>query len=165
MAPPTTTRIPAEIDAVERARRGLRPMMRLGSAWYDVESQITAVTEKGLDPRQFILCTDDAHAATLLQDGHMDRVLRHAVDLGCDPVIALQMMTINTAQHFGLDVISAACRRALCRPCVNRQPRRIAADMVIANGRVLAEHGQWVADLPAYPTTDVSRGRSRSSRL
>ena len=36
----------AEDDAVARVRQGMRSMMRLGSAWYDVESQITAVTEK-----------------------------------------------------------------------------------------------------------------------
>ena len=77
-------------------------MMRLGSAWYDVKAQITAVTEKGLDPRGFILCTDDCHSGTLVNDGHMNRVLRHAIDCGCDPLVALQMATINTATHFGL---------------------------------------------------------------
>ncbi|MEO1423053.1 MAG: amidohydrolase family protein, partial [Pseudomonadota bacterium] len=50
-----------EEDAIARVRQGMRAMLRLGSAWYDVESQITAVTEKGLDPRGFILCTDDCH--------------------------------------------------------------------------------------------------------
>ena len=78
-------------------------MMRLGSAWYDVESQITAVTEKGLDPRNFILCTDDCHSGTLVNEGHMNRVVRHAIACGCDPLIALQMATINTATHFGLE--------------------------------------------------------------
>ena len=48
-----------ESDSIDRARQGMRSMIRLGSAWYDVESQITAITEKGLDPRNFILCTDD----------------------------------------------------------------------------------------------------------
>ena len=43
-------------------------MLRLGSAWYDVESQITAVTQKGLDPRNFILCTDDCHSGTLVDE-------------------------------------------------------------------------------------------------
>jgi len=62
-----------EADAIARVRQGMRSMMRLGSAWYDVESQITAVTEKGLDPRNFILCTDDCHSGTLVNDGHMNR--------------------------------------------------------------------------------------------
>ena len=93
----------AEDDAIARVRQGMRSMMRLGSAWYDVESQITAVTEKGLDPRNFILCTDDCHSGTLVHDGHMNRVVRHAIDCGCDPLIAIQMATINTACHFGME--------------------------------------------------------------
>ena len=92
-----------EEDAIMRVRQGMRAMLRLGSAWYDVKAQITAVTEKGLDPRNFILCTDDCHSGTLVNDGHMDRVVRHAIDCGLDPLVALQMATINTATHFGLE--------------------------------------------------------------
>jgi adenine deaminase len=92
-----------EQDAIARMRQGMRAMLRLGSAWYDVESQITAITEKGLDPRGMILCTDDCHSGTLVNDGHMNRVVRHAIACGCDPVVALQMATINTATHFGLE--------------------------------------------------------------
>ena len=68
-----------EKDALARARQGMRSMMRLGSAWYDVESQITAITEKKLDSRNFILCTDDCHSGTIVNDGHMNRVIRHAI--------------------------------------------------------------------------------------
>lgn len=50
-----------------------------------------------------MLCTDDCHAGTLVHDGHMDRVVRHAVDCGCEPLVAIQMATINTARHFGLE--------------------------------------------------------------
>ena len=92
-----------EADAIARVRHGMRAMLRLGSAWYDVKAQITAVTEKGLDPRNFILCTDDCHSGTLVNDGHMNRVVRHAIDCGLDPLVALQMATINTATHFGLE--------------------------------------------------------------
>ncbi|MEM1067212.1 MAG: amidohydrolase family protein, partial [Pseudomonadota bacterium] len=76
-----------EEDAIARVRQGMRAMLRLGSAWYDVERQITAITEKGLDPRNFILCTDDCHSGTLVNDGHMNRVVRHAIECGCDPLI------------------------------------------------------------------------------
>ena len=90
-------------DAKARVRQGMRAMMRLGSAWYDVEAQIRAVTEDGLDPRSFILCTDDCFAKTLVQEGHMNRVVRHAIQCGCDPLVALQMATLNTAAHFRLE--------------------------------------------------------------
>ena len=140
-----------EVDAVERARRGLRPMLRFGSAWHDVAAQITAVTERGLDPRQFILCTDDVHAATLVREGHMDRVLRHAVELGCDPLVALQMMTINTAEHFGVE-------RDLGCLAPGRYADLVVADslddftagVVIANGELAAEAGRLLLDLPAW---------------
>ena len=73
-------------DAVARVRQGMRAMLRLGSAWYDVAAQIKAVTEDGLDPRNFILCTDDSHSGTLVNDGHMDRVVRHAIAQGLKPL-------------------------------------------------------------------------------
>ncbi len=140
-----------EIDAVERARRGLRPMMRLGSAWYDIEAQIGAITERGLDPRQFILCTDDVHAGTLISEGHMDRVLRHAVDLGCDPLIALQMMTINTAQHFSVDRdLGSLAPGRYADLVLSESLDDFAASMVISNGVLLAEDGALRIDLPAY---------------
>ena len=68
-------------------------MLRLGSAWYDVATQIKAVTEEGIDPRNFILCTDDCHSGTLVHEGHMDRVVRHAIAQGLKPVTAIQMAT------------------------------------------------------------------------
>ncbi|MEL7173481.1 MAG: GTPase, partial [Pseudomonadota bacterium] len=58
-----------EVDAIARVRQGMRAMLRLGSAWYDVAAQITAITEKKLDSRNFILCTDDCHSGTLVNDG------------------------------------------------------------------------------------------------
>src|SRR3990172_12580102 len=67
-------------DAVERIRQGMRAMLRYGSAWQDVAAQAPAITRLGLDSRHFILCTDDSHAGTLVSDGHMDRIVRHAIN-------------------------------------------------------------------------------------
>src|SRR5512136_92852 len=89
-------------DALARLRQGMKVMLRYGSAWQDVAAQVSAITEKGLDPRHFILCTDDSHAGTLVTDGHMDRVLRHAISLGLPPMTAIQMATLNPAEHFGV---------------------------------------------------------------
>ncbi|MCZ6529581.1 MAG: adenine deaminase [Chloroflexi bacterium] len=89
-------------DAVARVRQGMKVMMRLGSAWHDVAEQMRAVTELGLDSRHFILVTDDSHSGTLVHEGHMNRVVRHAIDLGLEPMAAIQMATLNTAEHFGV---------------------------------------------------------------
>jgi adenine deaminase len=138
-------------DAVTRIRQGMKVMMRLGSAWHDVEAQVKAITELGLDPRHFILCTDDSHSETLVQEGHMDRVVRHAIAQGLAPVTAIQMATINTAQHFGVsrDVGMIAPGRyadiLIVPSLVN-----LKAEVVIARGQVLARRGKWQVELPEY---------------
>jgi adenine deaminase len=139
-------------DAIARARQGMKPMLRYGSAWHDVATQAKAITEGKLDPRRFILCTDDSHAATLAFDGHMDRVIRHAIEEGLPPMTALQMATINTAEHFGLsrDIGMIAPGRyadiLLVDNLYDFHPR-----LVIAKGQPIAEDGTLNIQLSTYP--------------
>ena len=141
----------AEADAIARVRLGMKSMMRLGSAWYDVESQITAITEKGLDPRNFILCTDDCHSGTLVNDGHMNRVVRHAIDCGCDPLIALQMATINTATHFGLErELGSIAPGRRADVILTSDLKTLPIEHVIARGQTVAMDGKITVDCPHY---------------
>ena len=139
-------------DAIARVRQGMKAMLRLGSAWYDVAEQVKAVTESGIDPRNFILCTDDSHSGTLVNEGHMDRVVRHAIAQGLKPVTAIQMATLNTAQHFRLEreIGSIAPGRLADFLIVSDLPG-MAIDAVYARGRLVAEKGRLAIDIPAYP--------------
>ena len=145
-------------DAIARVRQGMKAMLRLGSAWYDVASQIRAVTEEGLDPRNFILCTDDSHSGTLVHDGHMDRVVRHAIAQGLKPVTAIQMATINTAQHFRLEreLGSIAPGRRADFLIVSNLAE-LAIDEVYARGRKLAAGGRLAAEIPAWKYPESAR--------
>ena len=138
-------------DAIQRARQGMKVMMRYGSAWHDVAAQVKAITEKGLDPRRFLLCTDDSHSATLVQEGHIDRVLRHAISQGLDPLTAIQMATINTADHFGVtrDMGMIAPGR-FADVVLVKDLNHFSADLVIARGHIAAENGKMCIDLPAH---------------
>lgn len=147
-----------EADAIARVRNGMRSMMRLGSAWYDVESQITAVTEKGLDPRNFILCTDDCHSGTLVNDGHMNRVVRHAIDCGCDPLVALQMATINTATHFGLErELGSITPGRRADMILTSDLTTLPIEHVIARGQTVAVDGKITVECPHYDWPDAAR--------
>lgn len=138
-----------ETDAVARVRQGMRAMLRLGSAWYDVESQITAVTEQGLDPRNFILCTDDCHSGTLVNDGHMNRVVRHAIECGADPLVALQMATVNTATHFGLErELGSIAPGRRADVILTSDLESLPIEHVIARGVTVAEAGALKVDCP-----------------
>ncbi len=147
-----------EADAIARVRQGMRAMMRLGSAWYDVETQITAVTEKGLDPRNFILCTDDSHSGTLVNDGHMNRVVRHAIACGCDPVVALQMATINTATHFGLErELGSIAPGRRADVILTSDLVTLPIEHVIARGRTVAIDGKITVETPHLDWPDSAR--------
>src|SRR5215216_2028256 len=142
-------------DAVERVRQGMKAMLRYGSSWYDVASQVGAITHLGLDSRRFILVTDDSHAQTLSQDGHMDRVLRHAIAQGLNPVTAIQMMTINTAEHFGVSKEMGMIAPGRWADVVLvGDLNNFHADLVIAKGQVIAEQGELKVKLPRnkYPS-------------
>ncbi len=142
-------------DAVARARQGMVVMMRYGSAWHDVVAQVKAVTELGLDSRHFILCTDDSHSATLIGEGHMDRVVRHAIAQGLAPITALQMATINTAEYFGLGrQLGSIAPGRFADLLVVKDLTEMSADVVVARGVVVAEAGQLLVDLPVISHPD-----------
>ncbi len=147
-----------ESDAIDRVRQGMRSMLRLGSAWYDVESQITAITEKGLDPRNFVLCTDDCHSGTLVHEGHMNRVVRHAIACGCDPLIAIQMATINTATHFGLErELGSIAPGRRADVILTSDLRTLPIDAVFARGVQAAEGGRLTVTCPHYLWPEAAR--------
>jgi adenine deaminase len=152
-------------DAVERVRQGMKAMLRYGSSWHDVASQVGAITQLGQDPRRFILVTDDSHAQTISHEGHTDRVLRHAISQGLNPMTAIQMMTINTAEHFGL-----AREMGMIAPgrwadiLLVKDLGNFKADMVIARGRVIAEKGKWVVDLPKRTPPSWARNSVKLKR-
>ncbi len=141
-------------DAVARVRQGMRVSMRYGSAWHDVATQVRAVTEMGIDPRRFFLCTDDSHMHTLMTEGHMDRVVRHAISQGLRPMIAIQMATINPAEHFGVSRdIGLLAPGRYADVLLVKDLKNFQADLVIARGQMVAQDGQLLIDLPhiEYP--------------
>jgi adenine deaminase len=154
-----------EQDAIDRVRQGMRSMLRLGSAWYDIESQITAITEKGLDPRNFILCTDDSHSGTLVHEGHMNRALRHAIACGCDPLIAIQMATINTATHFGLErELGSIAPGRRADVILTSDLRELPINAVFARGVKVAEAGRLTVTCPHYDWPEAARRTVRMGR-
>ena len=145
-------------DARARVRQGMKAMLRLGSAWYDVAEQIKAVTEEGLDPRNFILCTDDCHSGTLVRDGHMDRVVRHAIEQGLKPVTAIQMATINTAEHFKLErELGSITPGRRADFLIVSDLAALKIDAVYGRGAKLAENGGLVADIAPYPYPETAK--------
>ncbi|MFN2159627.1 MAG: adenine deaminase [Anaerolineales bacterium] len=138
-------------DAVSRVRQGMKAMLRFGSAWHDVAEGVKAITEAGLEPRNFILCTDDSHSETLVNDGHVNLAVQQAINYGIPPLTAIQMATINTAEHFGVwrDIGMIAPGRfadiLLISDLENFKP-----ETVIARGQILVENRKTRFELPLF---------------
>jgi len=149
-------------DAVARVRQGMKAMLRYGSAWHDVAAQVKAITDLGLDSRNFILCTDDSHSGTLVGEGHMDRVVRHAIAEGLPPVTAIQMATLNTALHFGVERdLGSITPGRYADMVITGDLTALPIDLVIARGEVLAEDGRILVDIPPYSYPDFAVGTVR----
>jgi adenine deaminase len=88
-------------EAREKLSSGMFLFIREGSTAKNLEGLLPVVTEK--NSHRCLLVTDDCHPDELLREGHLDRILRKAIGLGLDPVTAIQMVTINVANYFGLN--------------------------------------------------------------
>jgi len=138
-------------DAVARVRQGMKVMLRFGSGWHDVAEGVRAITEMKLDPRHFILCTDDSHSETLVCEGHIDRAVRQAITHGIAPISAIQMATINAAEHFNLDrEIGMIAPGRFADILFVSNLAESQADMVICRGKVIAQDQQLKIEMPAF---------------
>lgn len=88
-------------EAREKLAKGMRLMIREGSAARNLQALLPVVTRE--TSRRCLLVTDDRHPDDLLAEGHLDHLVRQAVRGGLDPITAIQMATINVAEHFGLE--------------------------------------------------------------
>jgi adenine deaminase len=129
-------------------------MLRYGSGWKDVAAQVPALLKDHLISNRFLLCTDDSHCQTLVDEGHMDRVIRHAISVGIPPMVAIQMATINTAEYFGVSRnIGLIAPGRYADILLVKDLEKFNADLVFSYGQVIAESGKILIDLPPveYP--------------
>ena len=129
-------------EVLERLRLGIYVMVREGSIRRDLET-ISAIKDSNVDLRRLVLVTDGVEPGDLLKRRTMAYVVQKAIDCGFDPVAAVQMATLNVAEHFALDHIVGGIAPGRCADMlVLPDTRTINAEKVISNGKVVAEKGR-----------------------
>jgi adenine deaminase len=143
-------------EAAEKLRAGMRIMIREATSAKNLEALLPLVNQK--NSRRFCLVTDDLHPEDLLEKGHLDHVLRKAVRLGLDPLIALQMVTLNPAEFFGLHDRGAVAPGYRADLLVMENLETFSAKRVYKDGRLVVCDGRIVdfpqkkeESLPAWP--------------
>ena len=92
-------------EAMEKLKSGMWIMVREGTAARNLKDLLPLVTPK--NARRFFFVTDDRHPKELLEEGHINTIVRQAIRLGLDPILAIQMATLNAAEYFRLDDLGA----------------------------------------------------------
>jgi adenine deaminase len=132
-------------DVLERLRLGIYVMAREGSIRRDLEA-ISAIKDQGVSLRRLILATDGITPADLVALGYMEYLVQKAIDYGFNPITAVQMATLNVAEHFGLDhAIGGIAPGKMADMVLIPDPETIRAEVVISSGCVIAENSQLTA--------------------
>ncbi len=84
----------------ERVARGMYVLMREGSAGREVKKLLPGLTPGNM--RRCLFCTDDRQPADILERGHINGILKLAVENGVDAVDAVRMATLNAAECYGM---------------------------------------------------------------
>jgi adenine deaminase len=121
------------------------------------------MTEDGVDPRHCLLVTDDVHPETIVTEGHLNRAVRTAVEAGIEPLVAIQMATLNAAEYFGLrhDIGSIAPGR--CADILFVEDLRdLRPHRVLADGREIGELPTFQYPPEAFDSIRLARPLTRA---
>jgi adenine deaminase len=99
-----------------------------------------------------MLVTDDRSSDSLLEEGHMNFVVRHAISQGVKPITAFQMATINAAERFGVARDVGTLTPGSCADIIllDGNLADVHVTMTIAAGKVVSENGHMVIDWPTF---------------
>ena len=142
-------------DALAKMRLGMYALFREGSAWHDLHELAKALTQNEIDSRFACLISDDTHPHTIVSKGHLDHLVRRAVEEGIDVLTALQMVTINTATCFRMDHEIGSITPGKCADIVflnNLEDLHVTK--VIIDGDLVAEDGVLTFELSPYEYPD-----------
>jgi len=140
-------------EALEKLRSGMRIMIREGTAAKNLKDLLPIVTEE--NSRRCILVSDDLHPDDLINHGHLDRILRKAFSLGFDPLKAVQMLTLNTAEYFGLKGLGAVAPGYFADLVVVDDLENFRPYLVFKRGQIVAKGGRMVSEVSKYAAGSV----------
>jgi adenine deaminase len=141
-------------ELAEKLRNGVYGLIRRGSHSDNVPPLVRAITEMKLPTRHLCLCTDDLDCSDISELGLLDHLVRYVIRLGVDPLTAIQMGSLNTAEAYRVDhlVGSITPGRIADILLVDDLPN-LGIRSVVANGKLVARDRRMIAPVPSprYP--------------
>jgi adenine deaminase len=129
-------------EALERLRLGLSVMVREGEVRQDLEA-VSRIIDRDIDFRRLALSSDGIGPIQLTRLGFMDYLVQKAIDLGFPPVRAIQMGSLNVAEHFNLqDMIGGIAPGRYADILMIPELSVIKPEIVISNGKIVSQNGK-----------------------
>jgi adenine deaminase len=139
-----------EQEAREKLAAGMVIMIRQGTGAKNLQALLPAIN--ATTSRRMMWCTDDRHPNDLIQEGHIDSIVREAIQSGLDPHLAIQMATLNPADYFGLSHLGAIAPGRQADLVVFSDIKKPVIEQVYCQGILTAENGKIRAEVQ-FPAT------------
>ena len=151
-------------EVLQRLRLGIHVMAREGSIRRDLK-EIAKIRTANVDLRRLVLATDGIHPSDLLDKGYMEYVVQRAIAYGFDPVVAVQMASLNVAEHFGVDQwIGGIAPGRFADMLVIPDISTIRPLTVISNGRIVFDKDTLSVHPRPHPFSEKSRNSIQLSK-
>jgi len=148
-------------EAKEKLKNGMWIMIREGTTARNLKDLLPLVAPK--NSRRFLFVTDDRHPKELLEEGHINSMVKQAIHWGLDPILAIQMATLNAAEYFRLDDLGAIAPGYRADIVTFDHLSRFQIKKVFKDGVLVAEDGKIL--LPSMARTTLSSPLRRKLRI
>lgn len=139
-------------EAIEKVKRGQFVMIREGTAAKNLEKLLPLFDEPYCD--RCMLVTDDRHPGELINNGHIDDIVRRAIAAGKKPETVLRMASFNASCYFGLKDHGAVAPGYVADLIVLSDLEDVVVDQVYKHGELVAEKGKLLAEIPVLPNKE-----------
>ena len=143
-----------EEEMLARLRVGMNVFIREGSTERNLDELIKAALRSGCCLDNISFCTDDKHPNEIQKEGHINYNVKRAIALGCPPIEAIKMATINAAKHFHLESeIGSITPGRVADILLIDKLEEMQPSLVLFKGKAVAENGALSEECPisAYP--------------
>ncbi len=151
-------------EAIEKVKRGMQVFIREGSAAKNLNTLIDAVDSRNFP--YFSFCTDDRNPVDIMNEGHIDFMVRSAIKKGVTPVNAIRMATINTARYFNLRSMGAIAPGYKADMLVVNDLKDFHIHSVIKDSITVVEEGELIVNVEGiFPEVKGRLGPMNPKRI